>query len=348
MQIGHTQELTVLERNRNILLLDGGDGITVPLPVDEADASLEAGDSVSVFIFVDASGKPLATTRKPLVERDQCASLKVVDITNAGAFLDWGLTKNLLLPFAEQRRPLEIGRHESVLVYLDKSSRLAATSRLDHHLPEIADDFRPWQEVSLLIYQRTDLGLKAVVDNRALGLLYKDEIFQNIRVGEEHKGYIKRLRHDGRIDLSLQPLSKALQPELTDAIITYLQENDGVCELSDKSSPEAIQAHFKVSKKNFKKALSTLYRERRIVIHSEHIELADPSAETTPAPAGATAGAAVGATATPAAPASTGKGATSKAQAQGKKDQGKASGDKDPWKNAKRRSSKPASNKDRH
>ncbi len=330
MQIGHTQELTVLERNRNILLLDGGDGITVPLPVDEADASLEPGDKVTVFIFVDASGKPLATTRKPLVERDQCASLKVVDVTNAGAFLDWGLTKNLLLPFAEQRRPLEIGRHESVLVYLDKSGRLAASSRLDHHLPEVADDFRPWQEVSLLIFQRTDLGLKAVVDNRALGLLYKDEIFQDIRVGEAHQGYIKRLRHDGRIDLSLQPLSKELQPELSDAIVTYLQAHDGVCELSDKSSPEAIQAIFKVSKKNFKKALSTLYRERRIVIHPEHIELADPAAAAAPAAAS-----------------DSGSGPGS---APGTRKQNDAPGGKSPWDNAKSRhaSGKRSDNKDRH
>lgn len=273
MQIGHTQELTVLERNRESLLLDGGDGITVPLPVSEAQGT-EPGERIRVFVFVDAAGRPLATTRQPLVERNQCASLQVVDITNAGAFLDWGLSKNLLLPFAEQRRPLDIGRHESVLVYLDNSGRLAASSRLDHHLPEIVEDFRPWQAVSLLIYQRTDLGLKAVVDNRAIGLLYKDEIFQNIRVGETHRGYIKRLRHDGRIDLSLQPRSKELQSELTESIIDYLEKNGGSCPLSDKSSPEAIQAIFRVSKKNFKKALSTLYRERRIVIHPDHIELA--------------------------------------------------------------------------
>lgn len=317
MQIGHTQELTVLERNRNILRLDGGEGISVPLPIEESNGE-EPGDKITVFIFVDASGKPLATTRRPLVERDQCASLKVVDVTNAGAFLDWGLTKNLLLPFAEQRRPLEIGRHESVLVYLDKSGRLAASSRLDHHLPEIADDFRPWQEVSLLIFQRTDLGLKAVVDNRVLGLLYKDEIFQDIRVGESHQGYIKRLRHDGRVDLSLQPPSKELQGDLTDAIVDYLNANDGVCELSDRSSPDAIQAIFKVSKKNFKKALSTLYRERRIVIHPEHIELPDAAAASTP---GTTD--------------SSGKSAVAPTDTAGKTPQG----GKDPWANATARRS---------
>ena len=274
MQIGHTYTLPVLERRQNTLILDGGELGPVSLPAKEA-GSCDAGDELDAFLYTDTQGKPLATTRQPLVERGQCASLKVMDITNAGAFLDWGLEKNLLLPFAEQRRPLEAGRHESVLVYMDNSGRLAASSRIDHHLPETTSDFRPWQAVSLLIYQRTDLGLKAVVDNRAIGLLYKDEIFRPVRVGESCTGFIKRLRHDGRIDLALQPLSKQLQPSLTEDIMAYLNTHDGVCQLSDKSSPDAIQAMFQVSKKNFKKALSTLYRERRIVIYADRITLPD-------------------------------------------------------------------------
>ncbi len=277
MQIGYSYDLQVTDLNRESIILDALTLGLVALPVAEAN-SAQIGDTLNVFIHSDVDGTAVATCKQPLARRDQCASLKVVDITNAGAFKDWGLDKNLLMPFAEQRRPVEIGRYESVLVYLDNSGRLAASSRLDHHLPETVDDFQPWQPVSLFIYQRTDLGLKAVVDNRALGLLYKDEIFQSIRVGESHKGYIKRLRHDGRIDLSLQPPSKQLQPDLADNIITYLQQNDGVCDLSDKSSPEAIQAIFKVSKKNFKKALSTLYRERKIVIEPDRIVLPDSEA----------------------------------------------------------------------
>lgn len=272
--IGRTCTVPVLERHQNTLVLDGGKLGPIVLPAKEAGTT-DQGDVISVFIYTDSQGKPLATTRKPFAQCGQCASLKVMDITNAGAFLDWGLEKNLLLPFAEQRRPLEAGRYETVLVYMDNSGRLAASSRLDHHLPETASDYRPWQPVSLLIYQRTDLGLKAVVDNRALGLLYKDEIFKQVRVGESHTGFIKRLRHDGRIDLALQPPSKQLQPDLTEQIMAYLDENGGVCTLNDKSTPEAIQAKFQVSKKNFKKALSTLYRERRIVIHSDRIALPD-------------------------------------------------------------------------
>ncbi len=273
MNIGHLQTLNVLDRNRDKILLDGHDLGTIVLPAREAEIA-EIGQSLEVFIYTDTHGELLATVQHPLVERDQSASLKVVDVSNVGAFLDWGLEKNLLLPFAEQRRPVEIGRYETVLVYLDNSGRLAASSRLDHHLPETADDFRPWQRVNLLIYQRTDLGLKAVVDNRALGLLYKDEIFQSVRVGETYQGYIKRLRYDGRIDLALQPPSNLLQPDLTQTIMDYLASHEGVCELSDKSSPDAIKAVFKVSKKNFKKALSTLYRERRILIEENRVLLA--------------------------------------------------------------------------
>ncbi len=272
LEIGYTSELLVNEVNRESITLEGHE--LGPVLMNTSEAPLAApGDTLEVFLYNNGAGDPIATMTMPMVQRGQCASLKVVDITNAGAFLDWGLSKNLLLPFAEQRRPLEIGRHESVLVYKDNSGRLAASSRLDHHLPEIVDDLKPWQSVSLLIFQRTDLGLKAVVDNRAVGLLYKDEIFQAIRVGELHTGYVKRLRHDGRIDLTLQPRSKELAPELSARIITYLQDNDGRCELCDKSSPEAIQAIFQVSKKNFKKAISALYRERKIVIHPDHIEL---------------------------------------------------------------------------
>jgi len=278
VEIGIESELKVTECNREHILLDGEQLGPITLDVSEAPSAVP-GDALSVFIYTDPRAQALATLSKPVVQRGQCASLKVVDITNAGAFLDWGLDKNLLMPFAEQRRPVDIGRCETVLVYLDNSGRLAASSRLDHHLPETDDSFRPWQEVSLLIFQRTDLGLKAVVDNRALGLLYKDEIYQPLRVGESHTGFIKRLRFDGRIDLSMQPRAEVLKPVLSERILQFLHDNDGACELSDKSSPEAIQTVFKVSKKNFKKAISALYKERKIVIHADYIELADSASK---------------------------------------------------------------------
>jgi len=225
LQFGEIAELTVLSTNREFITLDAQELGHIQLAAEQAPKA-EPGTSLPVFIYTDAQARPVATMREPLVKLGECASLKVVDITNAGAFLDWGLEKNLLLPFAEQRRPLEIGRHESVLVYLDNSGRLAASSRLDHHLPETASDFKPWQAVSLLIYQRTDLGMKAVVDNRAIGLIYKDEIFKSVRVGEKHSGFVKRLRYDKRIDLALQPPSQKVKPELSHRIMEYLNENE--------------------------------------------------------------------------------------------------------------------------
>lgn len=277
MDIGYTYSLPVTRRTQAHLELDAGALGTAICPIDDApDAN--TGDSLKVFLYTDAQSNLVATTATPTVERDKVATLKVSEVTNAGAFLDWGLDKELLLPFAEQRRPVEAGRYESVLVYLDNSGRLAATSRIDHHLADQAtetNDFKPWQAVQLLIYQRTDLGFKAVIENRAIGLIYKDEVFQRVRVGELTQGYIKRIRADGRIDLSLQPRSRDVHDELSQAIVDYLHANDGVCELHDKSSPDDIYRVFNVSKKNFKKAVGSLYKAGTITIEATRIVLSD-------------------------------------------------------------------------
>jgi predicted RNA-binding protein (virulence factor B family) len=278
MQIGYSQQTRIIDSSHDSLILDGGGLGPLHLPRSEADQAV-IGDRLIVFVYADAKGQPVPTCKKPLVERDQCASLEVVSITHAGAFLDWGLEKNLLLPFAEQRRPLQVGHHECVLVYLDNSGRLAASSRLDHHLPEIVDGYSPWQEATLLIYQRTELGFKAVVDNRCIGLLYSNEIYKPVRVGQRHTGFIKRLRNDGRIDLALQPPSIQVKSELSERILTYLRENNGVCSIHDKSTPEDIKTIFQVSKKNYKKALSTLYKQRKITIEPDRIRLNSTSSD---------------------------------------------------------------------
>jgi len=274
MEIGFTYSLPVTRRTQTHLELDAGNLGAALCPITDApDAS--TGDSLRVFLHTDSQAKLVATTATPTVERDKIATLKVSEVPQAGAFLDWGLDKELLLPFAEQRRPVEAGRYESVLVYLDNSGRLAASSRLDHHLPDQATDFKPWQSVSLLVYQRTDLGFKAVIDDRAIGLIYKDEVFQRVRVGERIDGYIKRIRADGRIDLSLQARSRDGHDDLSNLILDYLKEHDGVSELHDKSSPEDIYRVFKVSKKNFKKAVGSLYKSGAIKIEATRIVLND-------------------------------------------------------------------------
>jgi len=286
MFIGHLHSLPVTRTSAEQIWLDAGDAGEVALPAREA-ANAGIGDVIDVFIHTDNLGQAVATTDKPLVQLGGCASLKVVEKGDNGTFLDWGLYKHLLLPYAEQRRPLDVGRYETVMVYLDNSNRLAASSRLDHHLPEEPEGFHTWQKVSLLIYQRTDLGLKAVIDQRAIGLLYKDEIFQSVRIGETHTGYVKRIRDDGRIDLSMQLPSRSQHDALTERIVEWLEKNNGVGNLTDKSPPEAIYATLQVSKKNFKKALGSLYRERRVRLETDCVVLiesatGDPAADEQP------------------------------------------------------------------
>ena len=241
---------------------------------------------------------PSRPTRRPHATLGRCASLAVVALSDAGAFLDWGLAKNLLLPFAEQRRPLEVGQRECVQVYLDNSGRLAASARLDHRLSETPDGFAPWQAVALLVCQRTDLGFKAVVDDRAIGLLYRDEIFGDVRVGDRTRGYVKRPRADGRLDLALQPPARALAGDLAARIVAHLEAHGGSTALTDKASPEAIGEAFGVSKKNYKRALGNLYRERRVRLDPDRVVLVgrpDERRETADAaPGGAAADASRG------------------------------------------------------
>ena len=269
---GLEHQLTIAHLSFDTAWLHVPGGDDLPLPLIEAERCA-VGDVLRVFVYADRDGQPVATTRQPRVRLDACACLKVTAVEAAGAFLDWGLDKDLLLPFAEQRRPVAVGQRESVLVYLDNSGRLAATSRLDHHLTETPDGFKPWQPVSLLVFQRTDLGFKAVIDDRATGLLYKDDVFQALKTGQRVDGYIRRIRTDGRIDLTLQPRSDDLQEELCRAIVERLEADGGSNQLIDKSLPEVIHGAFGVSKKNYKRALGTLYRRRIVRIDPDRITL---------------------------------------------------------------------------
>ncbi len=242
------------------------------LPVSELVGAPDT-ENIEVFIYTDSQGQPVATTGRPLATIHQCANLKVTSLAEGGAFLHWGIEKELLLPFAEQRRPLQPGQSECVRVYLDNSGRLAATSKLDLRLPDTSSSLKPGQAVSLLVYQRTELGLKAVINHETRGLIFKDEVLNEINPGQTVDGFIKRIREDGRIDLSLQKRDAKSRQELTERIIDHLQAEGGRSHLHDKSPPDEIYAAFNVSKKVFKKALSTLYKQRKICINADSITL---------------------------------------------------------------------------
>ncbi len=274
--IGRMNSLQVVKHTDFGLYLDGGaDGeILLPKRYIPSDSPSEVEDWLNVFIYLDSEDKLIATTEKPKVQVGEFASLKVVDINRVGLFLNWGLPKDLLLPHSEEKRPLQIGDYCVVHVFLDKrSKRITATARLDRYLDKLPATYQTGEEVDLLVVESTDMGFKAIINGKHWGLIHKNEAFKFLRSGMQEKGYIKEVRSDGKISLSLQPIGEDLRDSLGEQIMTKLREQGGTLALSDKSSPEAISAHFRASKGNFKKAIGGLYKQGRIVIHADRIEL---------------------------------------------------------------------------
>ncbi|ARU89261.1 S1 RNA-binding domain-containing protein [Pseudomonas sp. M30-35] len=274
--IGRMNSLQVVKHTDFGLYLDGGaDGeILLPKRYIPSDTPSEVEDWLNVFVYLDSEDKLIATTEKPKVQVGEFASLKVIDINNVGLFLDWGLPKDLLLPHSEEKRPLQVGDYCVVHVFLDKrSKRITATARLDRYLDNIPAPYKAGQEVDLLIADATDMGFKAIINGKHWGLLHKNELFKFVRSGMQEKGFIKEMRGDGKISLSLQPVGQEAVGSLSDQVLSKLRANDGVLPLSDKSSPEAITALFQVSKGNFKKAIGGLYKQGLIIIHEDRIEL---------------------------------------------------------------------------
>ncbi|MDZ4194713.1 S1-like domain-containing RNA-binding protein [Ectopseudomonas chengduensis] len=276
--IGRMNSLQVVKHTDFGLYLDGGaDGeILLPKRYIPKDTPSEVDDWLNVFLYLDSEDKLIATTLKPKIQLGEFASLKVVDINRVGLFFDWGLPKDLLLPHSEEKRPLQIGDYCVIYLYLDKRTRrLTATARLDRHLDKVPANYQVGQEVDLLVVERTDLGFKAIIDGKHWGLIHKNELFKFIRSGMREKGYIKELRADGKISLSLQPIGHEAASGLAELIIERLRAQGGVLALGDKSPPELISEHFRVSKGNFKKAIGGLYKQGLIRIHDDRIELLD-------------------------------------------------------------------------
>ena len=275
LKIGQFNTLKVLETGAYGAILDGDNRGRLVASKVQCPEALAAGDDVEVFIYTDAEGDPVPTTRRPKAELGQVAWLEVVNVNSLGAFVDWGLPKDLFIPFAEQQHALNTGRHTLVKVYQDNQGRLAGSTRLDHWIKDESEGLKQGDKVSLVIADKTELGFKAVINHSYWGLLYGNELYRNIRKGQVIDGYIKRVREDGKVDLSLdQPgFSKDKIGSVSDAILSSLEENDGFLPLTDKSPPPEIYAAFGVSKKVFKQALGALYKQRRVTLESTGIRL---------------------------------------------------------------------------
>ncbi len=274
--VGRYNSLQVVKHTNFGLYLDGGaDGeILLPNRYIPKDIPSEDEDWLNVFVYLDSADKLIATTEKPKVQVGEFASLKVVEVNSIGVFLDWGLPKDLLLPYSEEKRQLNAGDYCVVHVYLDRHTRrITATARLDRYLDKTPANYQAGQVVDLLVAESTDMGFKAIINNQHWGLIHKNEVFKFLRSGMQEKGFIKELRADGKISLSLQPVGEQAASSLNSKILDKLRENDGTLAVSDKSDPALISSLFGVSKGNFKKAIGALYKQGQIVIHADRIEL---------------------------------------------------------------------------
>jgi predicted RNA-binding protein (virulence factor B family) len=273
LAIGKINKLNVVKKQGADVYLASGTSGKVLLADRKLSANCQIGDTLEVFVYVDSEGHLAATTQTPLAQVDDIAWLKVVSLNYVGAFLDWGLPKDLLVPFSEQHHEMEVGRSYLVKVFLDDLNRIAATTKIDRFITDESPDFEVGQKVSLIIADKTELGVKAIVNNTYWGMLYQNELFQPVRKGQKLDGYIKQIREDHKIDLSLHQPGYGKVVSLTDAILIRLKENDGVLMLSDKSPPEAIYATFGVSKKVFKQAIGALYKKKLIILDKKGIRL---------------------------------------------------------------------------
>lgn len=272
IQLGNFNTLKILRSTSVGLFLGDDDVDDLLLPNKYVPETYEIGDDLTVFCYLDHEERPIATTITPFVKRNEFAFLRVAEVNDYGAFLDWGLEKHLLVPYREQRFKMTAGSWHVIYCYLDeKSFRLVGSTRLNRFFDNDNLEVRINEEVNLLVYRKSDLGWDVIVNDKYRGLIFASDVFKEVAEGDQLVGYIKRIRPDNKLDITLQPQgAKVLEPA---AAIIYekLVAQDGFIRLHDKSSPDEIKEWFQMSKKTFKKAIGTLFRERKIEIKSDGI-----------------------------------------------------------------------------
>ena len=272
-EIGKFNTLRIAREVDFGVYLDGGVLGEILLPDRYVPDHCEAGTLLEVFIYYDSEDRLIATTERPYAVVGEFAFLKVVSVSAVGAFLDWGLTKDVMVPFREQKGRMKTGESHLVRIYLDPSGRIAASAKLDQFLNLTPISYRVGEEVSLLIYHQTPIGYKTMINAQHWGMLYADDLFQALKPGQKVSGFIKKVRADHKIDLSLQkPGYERVEP-VTGTIMKILEAHGGFLPVTDKSPPETIADLFKVSKKTFKKAIGALYKKRAITIEEAGIRI---------------------------------------------------------------------------
>ncbi len=273
VEIGNYNELEVAKFVDFGLYLDSEDG-EILLPLKWIPEGVQLGDKMNVFIYRDSEDRMIATTLKPKATVGQFAALEVKEASQIGAFMDWGLEKDLFVPFNNQRFPMEVGQKYVVYIYLDDSSdRIAGSAKLNKYLKPADENISEGRKVNLLVANPSDLGYNVIIDHTYSGILYHNEVFKKLETGDELPGYIKKIRDDGKIDVSLQQTGFAEVQDASQEVLAKLKQSGGSLNLSDKSDPQEIYEALGMSKKTFKKAIGTLYKEGKINLEPNRISL---------------------------------------------------------------------------
>ncbi|WP_299169868.1 S1-like domain-containing RNA-binding protein [uncultured Bacteroides sp.] len=275
IKLGKYNQLEVVKEVDFGVYLNGDEDGEILLPKRYVPEGTKPGDILNVFIYLDMEERLVATTLQPYVQVGEFACLEVAWVNQFGAFLDWGLMKDLFVPFREQKMKMQKGKRYVVHVHLDEESyRIVASAKVEHYLSAEKPEYQSGQEVNVMVWQRTELGYKVIVENKFSGMLYHNEIFQPLEVGMRLTAFIKQVRPDGKIDLVLQKAGARKVDDFSEVLWQYIKDNDGFTPLNDKTDAEVIYHTFGVSKKTFKKAVGDLYKKRRIVLEEDGIHLA--------------------------------------------------------------------------
>lgn len=274
IQLGAYNLLKIVKEVDFGLYLDGGDEGEILLPKRYVPKDYKIGDELDVFLYLDQDERLVATTDHPLAKPGDFAYLECSWVNEYGAFLNWGLMKDLFCPFREQKRRMEIGSSYIVYVTIDEESyRIMATAKVEKYLNKEKPTYNAGDEVDIMIWQKTDLGFKVIINNRWGGLIYENQIYQYVHTGDRLKGYIQQVRPDGKIDATLQPTGRQETESFAETLLQWIKEHDGQCPFGDKSDPEDIKRTFHVSKKTFKRAVGDLYKRRLITIEDDGLRL---------------------------------------------------------------------------
>ena len=275
IEIGRYNKLRILSQNTIGLLLGDKSGESVLLPKKYCPESYELDDEIKIFVYLDNKGNKIATNVIPKILFNEFALLKVTAVTDVGVFMDWGMEKELFVPFREQTQKMEEGRWYIVYLDLDKKTdRLYASSRIERHLQNEVLTVVGNEKVHLLVLHKTDLGFSVIINNAHKGLVFKNEIFKKLNIGDKLNGFVKKINEDNKIDISIQPIGYTnFIDKNTELVYKALLKNNGFLAVTDKSSPDEISRQFGMSKKAFKKSLGALYKQRKIKLLPDGIEL---------------------------------------------------------------------------